>query len=231
MVFGVEGVVAGGLQGGNRWVELTGDDFLWSGGDVAELAGSEIAIGGPHGRAEGTADDGAMLVEVAGAGSGVQDGAGLVLSDRTFGFVGEEEGVFVAFVENSGVGVSGKERFDAGERFGHARPDELNFFSAGLLKCAKTFAEAGCVLLGDREDAMAALRATGVADEMGATTLCGRDQGCVYDLDEVPSWLDTIAHAVQRFLILTRVTLYAVISTDFIIDHFSIAEKLRIEIQ
>src|ERR1700761_2280900 len=74
MVGGVEGVVAGGFELGEGGVELGGFDLFGGGVDEAELAGGEVdfavVAGGTHGRAEGAAEDGAVLVEVAGAGGG-----------------------------------------------------------------------------------------------------------------------------------------------------------------
>ena len=48
----------------------------------------------------------------------------------------------------------------------------------------QTFAEAGCVFVGDGEDADAALRAAGFADEMVSAAMVGVGYGGVYDLDE-----------------------------------------------
>jgi hypothetical protein len=53
-----------------------------------------------------------------------------------------------------------------------------------LFECGETFAEAGCVLLGYREDADAALGAAGFADEVVAAALVGVGDCGVYDLDE-----------------------------------------------
>ena len=50
-------------------------------------------------------------------------------------------------------------------------------------------AEAGCVLLRDGEDAVAALGAAGAADEVRAATLRGGGEGGGYDLDEVGHWV------------------------------------------
>ena len=47
----------------------------------------------------------------------------------------------------------------------------------------EAFAEAGCVFVGDREDADATLRAAWVADEMMATAVVGVRYCGVYDLD------------------------------------------------
>ena len=58
----------------------------------------------------------------------------------------------------------------------------------GLVEGGEAFAEAGCVLVGDGEDADAALGAAGAADEVVATAAVGVGYGGVYDLDEGGSW-------------------------------------------
>jgi hypothetical protein len=52
-----------------------------------------------------------------------------------------------------------------------------------LLEGGEAFAQACAVFVGDGEDADAALRAAGMADEMMASALVGVGYGCVYDLD------------------------------------------------
>jgi hypothetical protein len=52
-----------------------------------------------------------------------------------------------------------------------------------LLEGGEAFAQACAILVGDGEDADAALRAAGMADEMMATALVGVGYGCIYDLD------------------------------------------------
>ena len=71
-------------------------------------------------RAEGTALDGAEGVEVAGAGRGVEDGAGLVVGE-----VGE--GFFVVRLgeELAGSGVAGEVREEAGARVRGPGADSL----------------------------------------------------------------------------------------------------------
>jgi hypothetical protein len=60
----------------------------------------------------------------------------------------------------------------------------LSFGWVCLFEGGEAFAEAGCVLVGDREDADAALGAAGFADEVvSATLVCVGNCG-VYDLDE-----------------------------------------------
>jgi hypothetical protein len=179
VVGGVEGFVAGLFPGGDGGVELAGGDLFGGGVDEAELAGGEVVFGSAHGGAEGAAEDGAVFVEVAGAVVGVEDRAGLVVGELL-----EEDGGFVVFVEDAGGSVSGEPGVEAGEGVGYAGADALSFGWVGLFECGEAFAEAGCVLVGDGEDANAALRAAGFADEMCAAAAVGVGYGTVYDLDE-----------------------------------------------
>lgn len=77
--------------------------------DEAELAGGEVVFFGAHGWAEGAAEDGAVLVEVAGAGGEIKRGTGLVVGELF-----EEDGGFVVLVEDAGGEVSGKPGVEAG---------------------------------------------------------------------------------------------------------------------
>ncbi len=81
--------------------------------DEAEVAGGEVDFAivawSAHGWAEGAAEDGAGFVEVAGAGGGIEDGAGLVVGELF-----EEDGGFVVFVEDAGGEVAGEPGVEAG---------------------------------------------------------------------------------------------------------------------
>ncbi len=63
---------------------------------------------GAHGWAEGAAEDGAVLVEVAGAVFEIEDGTGLVVGELF-----EEDGCFVVFVEDAGGDVAGEPGVEA----------------------------------------------------------------------------------------------------------------------
>ena len=80
--------------------------------DEAELASSEVIFFGAHGWPKGTAEDGAMFVEVAGAGGQVEHGAGFVVGELF-----EEDGGFVVFVEDAAGAVAGEPGVEAGEGF------------------------------------------------------------------------------------------------------------------
>jgi hypothetical protein len=119
-----------------------------------------------------------VFVEVAGAEVEVEDGAGLVVGELF-----EEDGGFVALVEDAGGAVAGEPGVESGEGVGYAGFYAEEFFWVGLLEGGEAFAQACAILVGDGEDAYAALRAAGMADEMMAAALVGVGYGCVYDLD------------------------------------------------
>ncbi len=98
---------------------------------------------------EGAALDGAEGVEIAGAGGGVEDGAGLVVGE-----VGE--GVFMVEIgkEETCGWVAGKVGEKACVRIGDTRADALR---EGWLGEREAFAELVGVQLRDREDTDAAL--------------------------------------------------------------------------
>lgn len=180
----IVGRVAGGLLYRDGGVQLAGGDLFCCGGDVAELAGREVALGGSHGRAEGAADDGTMPVKIAGAGCWIEDRAGLVLADGIFRFIGEEDGVSVVLAENAGDGIAGKERSKPLKRIFYPDGDARSALRIATFEKVKTLTQTGSVLLRDREDAMTALRAAGVAGEVMPAALDGGSQGSVDDLDE-----------------------------------------------
>ena len=93
----IEGLIAGFFLRGDGGVEFAGGDLFGGGVDEAELAGGEVVLFGAHWGAEGSAEDGAVLVEVAGAALEVEDGAGFVVGELF-----EDDGGFVIFVEDAG---------------------------------------------------------------------------------------------------------------------------------
>jgi hypothetical protein len=120
-----------------------------------------------------------MLVEIAGAGGKVENGAGFVVGELF-----EEDGGFVVLVEDAGGTVAREPGVEAGEGVGHSCVDARGFFWICFFKEGEAFAEARGVLVRDGEDSDAALGAAGFADEMLATALVGVGHGCVYDLNE-----------------------------------------------
>ena len=183
VVGGVEGFVAGGFEGGDGGVEFAGGDLFGGGVGVAEFAGGEVGFavvsGGAHGWAEGAAEDGAGCVEVAGAGGGVEDGAGLVVGELF-----EEDGGFVVFGEDAGGEIAGEPGVEAGEGLLDAGVDACGFLGVGVFEGGEAFTETGCVFVGDGEDSDAALVAAGAAGEVGAAAGDGGGEGGGYDLDE-----------------------------------------------
>jgi hypothetical protein len=127
LVGAVEGFVAGGFLCWDGGIELGGGDLFGGGVNETELAGGEVLLFGAHGRAEGAAEDGAVVVEVAGAVAGVERGAGFVVGELF-----EEDGLFVIFGEDAGGGVAGKPRVEAGHAGGYSGVDARCAGGVGL---------------------------------------------------------------------------------------------------
>jgi hypothetical protein len=175
----VVGFVAGLFLRGNGGVKFARSDFFGAGVDVAELAGGKVVFGGAHRWAEGAAEDGAMLVEVAGAMFEVEYGAGLVVGELF-----EEDGGFIVLVENAGGSVSGKPWIEPGKGVCYAGVNAGGSVWVCLFEGEEAFTEACGVLVSDGEDADAALRTARFADQMVAAAGGGGGQGGIYDLDE-----------------------------------------------
>lgn len=180
----VEGLVACFFLRGNGGIQLTGGDLFGAGGDVAELAGGEVAFGSAHGWAEGAADYWAVLVEIAGSGSWIEDRAGFVFSDRVVGVIREEECVLVIVSEDARSEIAGKDWADAGERGSDAVADAGGALRVLLFEDAETVAQPGSILLRDRKDTVAALGAAGTADEVMPAAFDGRGKSGVDDLNK-----------------------------------------------
>ena len=161
VVGGVERVVACGFKRGEGGVEFAGGNFGGGGVDVAEFAGGEITFFGAHGWAEGSAEDGAMFVQVAGAVIGIENGAGFVVGEFF-----EEDGLVIVFGEDAGGNIAGEPWIEACEGGGDAGADALGAGGVGLGEEFKAFAQTGRVFVRDREDSNAALSAAGPADEV-----------------------------------------------------------------
>jgi hypothetical protein len=93
-------------------------------------------------------------------------------------------GGFVVLVEYAGSAVAWKPWVEACEGVGYSLVDIGGPGWVGPFECSEAFAEAGCVLMGNREDADAALGAARMADEVMMTASIGIGYGGVYDLDE-----------------------------------------------
>jgi hypothetical protein len=186
LVCRIEGLVRAGLEGSEGGVEFAGDDLFSGSGGIAEFAGGEVAVFGARRRTEGSAENRAIVVEIAGACGEIEDGAGFIVGElfEEFGglliFAQDAEGGDVA-----GVASSWKPRIEAGEGVGDSFFESLRSGWVGLGEGLETFAEACCVLLRDGKDSDAALRATGTADEMRAAAQSGGCECGVDDLDEV----------------------------------------------
>ena len=180
VVGGVEGFVAGGFERGDGGVEFEGGRLFGGGVGVAEFAGGEVSVFSACGWAEGAAEDGAVVVEVAGAGGGVKDRAGLVV-----GVFLEESCGLLVFGEDASDELAGEPRIEAGEGGGDALLDTDCAGRVGLGEGGQALAEASGVLVGDGEDSDTALGAAGAADEVWAATQSGGGESGGDDLDQV----------------------------------------------
>ena len=175
----VEGFIAGLFLGGNGWVEFAGGDLFGARVNEAKLAGGKVSFLGAHRRAERSAEDGAVLVEIASPVFEVEHRARLIVGELF-----EEDSGFVIFVENPGSEVAGKPRIEPGERVGYAGADAGSAFRVSLFEGGKAFAETRAIFVRDGKDADTALRAAWFADEVCAAATVSVSYGCVYDLDE-----------------------------------------------
>ena len=176
---GIEGFVASFFLSGDGGFQFARGDLFGARVDEAELAGGEVVFFGAHGWAEGATEDGAVLVEIAGAGGWVEDGAGLVVGELF-----EEDGGLGVFVEDAGGEVAGEPGVEAAQGFGYAGADSCCPLGVCLGQGSHAFAEAGCILVGYGEDSDAALGAAGVADQVMPAAAVSVGYGGVYDLDE-----------------------------------------------
>ena len=160
-------------------VKFAGGDLFGSCGDVAKLAGREVVFLRTHRWPKRPAEDGAVLVKIAGSGFKIEDRAGFVVGELF-----EEDGGFVVFAEDSSVQVAGEPGVEASKRVCYPTADAGGFGGVSLGEDFKAFAQAGGVFVGDGEDSDTALGATGFADQMWAATMTGIGKGGVYDLNE-----------------------------------------------
>jgi hypothetical protein len=66
-----------------------------------------------------------MLIEVAGTGGAIEDGAGFGVTDTFVGLIREEQGFFVVLAEDACGLVARKEWGDASKGFGYACDDAI----------------------------------------------------------------------------------------------------------
>lgn len=178
-VRGVVGLVAGLFLLGDCGIKLASCNLFSGGVDVAKLAGGKIVLGRAHGRPKGAAENGPMLVEVAGAMFKVEHRARLVIGELF-----EEDGSFVVFVEDAAVHIAGKPRIEAGKRIGNSIANSCGAVGVGLGEGLEAVTETSRVFMSDGEDANAALRASGFADKVMAAATIGISYRRVYDLNQ-----------------------------------------------
>ena len=107
-----------------------------------------------------------MLVQITGAVVEVERGAGLVVSELF-----EENILFVVWGQYAGAAIAGKPRIEAGEGSGGALFYPCRARRISLCKQREPFAQPCAILMRNGEDADAALRAAGPADEVRTAAL------------------------------------------------------------
>ncbi len=190
------GVAAGGFgdedlfEGAPGLIHLAAGDFFGWGVDEINLADGEVIVFVADGRAEGSALDGASGVEIASAGDGVEDGAGLVVGEVL-------EGLFVVgFGEERACGwVAGEVGCEAGAGGGGAGEDAVgeSRFGGG-----EGVAEGFGVEGRDREDADAAEVAAGSAGKPIAGAGGGGGEGGVEDLEKGLQEVENKQYGVEK---------------------------------
>jgi hypothetical protein len=176
---------AGGLFGfgGEGGFEGVGVEVNFAGGDLFGCCSVETKFADAEAffcsqrRAENAAGHGAGGVEVAESGGGIEGRAGFV--------VGEVFEVGAVFVEKAGARVAGEIWREAGDGLSRSLAEGEGAFGIGGIESGESLAQAGCVQLGDGEDADATLRASRSAQEPGAGAAGSVGDGGVNDLDEL----------------------------------------------
>ena len=124
----------------------------------AELADTEPLLG-THGWTKRTTREGTRPVEVAGSSRWIQRGAGFIV-DEIF-----QESLGVVIGKGSGAGIPGKSWRQADYRCASADANGFGALWVATRKVGEPLLKPGRVQLGDREDAHAALRTAGAADQ------------------------------------------------------------------
>ena len=184
MVYGIVGRIVVSLEGRNRGIKLCGGDFFGGGVKEAELAGREITVRSTHRRAKRAANDGTGFVEITSPGCRIEHRAGFGIADTGFAFVAEKHGLFIIFVEDAGRRIAWKDWGNSSKRIRSAGADIFRTLGGEAFESTESFPQASSVLVGDREDSMTTLCATGAANKVKATALNRRCVCGVYDLDK-----------------------------------------------
>ena len=168
-------------------VHLGRGDLGVGGLGKAQLAQRESGVGifmvVANGRPEGAAKNGPMRVKIAGLGRGIEDGTGVGMRP----LFKELDLLLGAFVlkENAGAGIAWKEGPEVCVGSGDPALKAHGFGRVFGLCLKQTFAKAFRIERGNLKDSMAARRAAGVAEEVGAGTLDGGGKGSIDNLNEV----------------------------------------------
>lgn len=158
-----------------------GGDFVFCGAGEAEVTASQrLVVGDARGRAEDAAGHGAVGVDIAEAGDGIEGGTGRFIGE------GFKAGLlFVGGAEDAGGAVAGKVGGVGGEPGLGAVFEGCRGLGIRGLQEAHPRLETGDIEGVDRESTVAALGAAGTAGEPGAGAVCSVGEGSVDDLDEL----------------------------------------------
>jgi hypothetical protein len=145
----------------------------------AETGAFSIFACGANGRTEDATSHGAMRVEIAGSGCGIERGTWFVVREVLELALGA-----FAFAEKSGRELAGKIARDSGDRFLRAAPNSSGAIGVRVREFGEAFTKASGVELIDGEGADAAWSATWVTDEEVAAAASCVGESRVKDLDE-----------------------------------------------
>jgi hypothetical protein len=120
-----------------------------------------------------------MFIEITGTVFEVEHWTRLVVGELL-----KQDCAFIVFVEDASGKIPGKPRIEPSSRVSDSLADALGFAWIGLVEGDESFAEAGCVLVGNREDANAALGTSWAANKMLGSAAIGVGYCRVHDLDE-----------------------------------------------
>jgi hypothetical protein len=158
-------------------IHLAARDLFRGCADEAQFAYGQVVVLVADGRAEGATLHGASGVQVAGAGDGVEDRAGLIVRELVEGC-----GVVRLGEENARAGVAGEAGCEALARGGGARTDAV---CNGWIDSCEGDAKFCGIERRDFKDADAAGVATGTAGQPSAGSGDGGGKGDIEDGEEI----------------------------------------------
>ena len=114
-VLGFIKLVRRSLLLGNGWIKLRCRNLFGGGVNEAKLACAEVFLGGTHGRPKRAAEDGPMLIQIAGAAYRIEHRTRLVVGELL-----EQDDRFIVLGKYARIAIAGKPRVYAGDRLPNA---------------------------------------------------------------------------------------------------------------